>query len=131
MVATKWQPGQSGNPSGRRGEYFEALKIFRDASPRAAEIIVAHMESEDQRLSLIAAQTVQQRAWGHPKDYDPMQDRDPLKPKIDITRLSRSERDTLEALLRKAMVQLPQATATDEAGNPIATEMLPPESAEA
>src|SRR5580704_14561730 len=35
LAANRWRPGQSGNPSGHSGEYGEAMRLARQAAPRA------------------------------------------------------------------------------------------------
>jgi hypothetical protein len=63
-----FQPGQSGNPSGKGGLYHEAQRICREASPRAARRMVELMDSDDERVALLAADKVLERAWGKPKE---------------------------------------------------------------
>ena len=36
----RWQPGQSGNPGGISRFYYESRRIFREASPEAAQALV-------------------------------------------------------------------------------------------
>jgi hypothetical protein len=62
-----FKPGQSGNPSGRRGDYFEALSIYRDAAPEAARVMVELLKSDDERVRMFASDKVMERAWGKPK----------------------------------------------------------------
>ncbi len=66
-----FQPGQSGNPSGKGGAYHEAQRICRDASPAAARRLVALMDDADSRVALMAADRVLDRAWGKPRDAAP------------------------------------------------------------
>ena len=67
-VLRPFQPGQSGNPSGKGGLYHEAQRICREASPAAALRIVELMNSTDERVALMAADKVLERAWGKPKE---------------------------------------------------------------
>ena len=66
-----FQPGQSGNPSGKGGLYQEALKICRAASPAAARRLVELLDSPDDRVALLAAEKVLDRAWGKVKETPP------------------------------------------------------------
>jgi hypothetical protein len=63
-----FQPGQSGNPSGKGGLFHEAQRICREASPQAARRMVELMNSDDPRVALLAADKVLERAWGKPKE---------------------------------------------------------------
>lgn len=62
-----FQPGQSGNPTGKGGEFHEIQRIFREASTEAARRLIELMSSRDERVALLAAGKVLERAWGQPK----------------------------------------------------------------
>lgn len=62
-----FKPGQSGNPSGHPKGFAEFRAACREYSPEALKVIVASMHSEDERVSLEAAKTVLERAWGKPQ----------------------------------------------------------------
>ena len=65
LAANVWKPGQSGNPSGRGGEYQRCLALCRENSFDAAqEIIRLSRESDDERVRYMAATWVYERAWG-------------------------------------------------------------------
>jgi hypothetical protein len=98
MRAYVWQPGQSGNPGGKHGEYWEALKICRDASPEAARTMVELLGSDDDRVRLMAAREIYDRAWGKPKEYDPAAERE--RPQFDPTLLTPKELVEVEKALR-------------------------------
>jgi hypothetical protein len=63
-----FKPGQSGNPTGKGGLFHEAQRICREASPDAARRMVELMYSTDERVALMAADKVLERAWGKPKE---------------------------------------------------------------
>jgi hypothetical protein len=67
-VLHPFQPGQSGNPTGKGGLYHEAQRICREASPQAARRMVELMNSDDERVALLAADKVLERAWGKAKE---------------------------------------------------------------
>ncbi|HTV45483.1 MAG TPA: hypothetical protein VMF05_09210 [Stellaceae bacterium] len=69
-----FKPGLSGNPGGKGGAFYEAQKICRDASPQAARVLIELLGSPDDRVRLMAAREISERAWGRPKDYDPARD---------------------------------------------------------
>ena len=67
-ILRPFRPGQSGNPSGRGGEYHEIQRICRAASPAAARRMVELMQSADERIALMAAEKVLERGWGKPRE---------------------------------------------------------------
>ena len=73
-----FKPGQSGNPGGRGGEYYEAQEICRDAAPEAARVIIELLQSDDDRVRLMAAKEIFDRAFGRPKEFNPKGEPDAL-----------------------------------------------------
>jgi hypothetical protein len=96
-----WQPGQSGNPNGRGGLYLECRRLAAEASPRAMRRLIELMDSEDERVSYMAAVAVLDRSGVKPIDYDPAQDQP--QPSWDPGALTEDEREQLKALLQKAI----------------------------
>jgi hypothetical protein len=145
MRAKMWQKGQSGNPGGKRPEYFEMQRIAREASPAAAKRLVemAYLDAidedgnlaplpinADRRIVSWAVDKLMERAWGKPKEYDPLTEKDPNKPKFDPRLLSPQQLDIVEYAL-KLMVQATRAPgeatvieqpAADQAEEPSVTE---------
>ena len=66
-----FRPGKSGNPGGKSTKYYQSQKICRDASPEAARVLVELLKSDDDRVRLMAAREITDRAWGRPRDFDP------------------------------------------------------------
>jgi len=63
----QWQPGQSGNPSGRLSVPADLKRILNEHTPQALEVIRKLMlGAVDERVKLQAAQTWLDRAWGKP-----------------------------------------------------------------
>ena len=67
LAANRWQPGQSGNPSGHSGEYGVAIKLARRAAPKAMRRLIELMDSEDERVAAVACNSILDRAFGKPK----------------------------------------------------------------
>jgi len=67
FLANTWRPGQSGNPGGHSGLYGEAVKLARGLSLRAVQRLGELMESEDERVSVVACNSLLDRAFGKPK----------------------------------------------------------------
>jgi hypothetical protein len=100
-----WQPGQSGNPSGKGGEYQRCRKLCREASASAAEeIIRLYQQSDDDRVRFMAAQWTFEQAWGKAPQYDPNADPE-VRPKLDISRLAPQQQQQLRELLNIALAQ--------------------------
>src|SRR5271169_2953354 len=67
MRGRMWKPGQSGNPTGHCGEYGTAMKLAREAAPDAVRRLIELMDSEDERVAVVACNSVLDRAFGKPK----------------------------------------------------------------
>src|SRR5271167_5095660 len=68
------RPGQSGNPGGHSGLYGEAVKLARGLSLRAVQRLGELMESEDERVSVVACNSLLDRAFGKPKPIEEPKD---------------------------------------------------------
>ena len=60
------KPGQSGNPGGKSKKLEEIRSLAKDRSRRALERIIELVESDDEKVALMAAKEVLDRAWGKP-----------------------------------------------------------------
>lgn len=67
FLANTWRPGQSGNPGGHSGLYGEAVKLARGLSLRAVQRLGELMESGGRTLSVVACNSLLDRAFGKPK----------------------------------------------------------------
>ena len=68
-----FKKGDVANPFGKGGQYQECMRLYRDASPKAARKMIALLESDDDRVVLLAAEKIMDRSWGRVKDADPGQ----------------------------------------------------------
>ena len=66
-----YKKGQTGNPGGKTKQFAQCQRLCREASPDAARRFIELIQSEDERVALMAADKVFERAWGRPKEYDP------------------------------------------------------------
>lgn len=72
LVDNIWKPGQSGNPTGKSGEYQRCQSLCKAASYEAAEEVISLGKTcDDPRVRYMANTWVYERAWGKVKDYDP------------------------------------------------------------
>lgn len=99
FIAQQFKPGQSGNPTGNRGaRYGAVIALAREYGEAALLRLVQLMDSDDERIALLAAQAILDRALGRPSplkvDESDFSERDP-----DCSK----QRDTLRALLIKGL----------------------------
>ena len=66
----KFQPGKSGNPSGKSKRYEEIRTVARQYSPKAIKRLVELIGSKDERVALLASREVLDRGFGRPKPTD-------------------------------------------------------------
>lgn len=90
---------------------------------RAMETIISKLDSDDDRVALVAAQAILERAWGKPKDPDP-KELQGSGLRLDFTKLSREELQLLLKITHSGAVQPAEpvapetidGTATSESG---------------
>jgi hypothetical protein len=96
-----WRKGQSGNPAGHSGLYGEVTHLAREASPRAIERLKELMESDDHRVAAVACNSIIDRAFGKPREYDPAEEAP--RAVVDWSKASAEDRAALRALLLKVV----------------------------
>ena len=94
-----WRPGQSGNPTGigTAGGYLETMQLARAAGPKAIAKLIERLDSQDERISVVAATAILERAYGRPREMDMKDAQGPAI--IDLSKLSPHE---LEVLMKIA-----------------------------
>jgi hypothetical protein len=103
LAANLWKPGQSGNPGGKGGTYYEMMRLARQFTPQATQILIdiASDPGEEARSRIVAIGMLYDRAWGKPKDYDPKTDEAATrKPVFDPSLYSAEQLVQIEATLR-------------------------------
>lgn len=108
LAKNVWKPGQSGNPSGKGGLYMECLMLARRASPDAMRKMIVLMDSEDERVALMAQDKVLERAWGKVKELDPNEGKS-LRPDLSVLSVGQIKalRGIMKALAENAAVMEP------------------------
>jgi len=91
LARNLWKPGVSANPDGRGGEFQKCKSLCRQKSEAAAKRIfeLAYLNeigedgelapvpiNADKRIVYMASQWVYENAWGKPKEYDPLTEKD-------------------------------------------------------
>lgn len=61
-----WQPGQSGNPSGRPKSDARVRDLARAQTEKAIETLTTLMDCKDLKVRALAAQALLDRGWGRP-----------------------------------------------------------------
>ncbi len=92
--------GKSGNPGGRTKQFAQCQRLCREASPDAARRLIELIQSEDERVALMAAEKVFERAWGRPKDYDPNAESIKKPPPFDPSLYSTEELRQMQAVMQ-------------------------------
>jgi hypothetical protein len=109
LAANLWKPGQSGNPGGKGGAYYAMMRLARQFSPEATQILIdiARDPSEESRNKIVAIGMLYDRAWGKAREYDPSEDKEEIRPCFDPSLYTREQLDEIERVLR--MVAATQA----------------------
>jgi hypothetical protein len=68
FLERRWKKGQSGNPSGLSGQYGEAVSLAQQAAPDAVRRLIQLMGSDDERVALVASNSILDRALGKPRE---------------------------------------------------------------
>jgi hypothetical protein len=99
--ARPWQKGQAPNPSGKGGEYHEAIKLARRTSIRSIERLIELRESSDEQIATVASKALWEISWGRPKDYDPKSDIEATsRPRFDPKLLTPEQLNVVEYALK-------------------------------
>jgi hypothetical protein len=69
--ARPWRKGQAPNPTGKGGDYHEALKLARKTSMRSITRLIELRESEDEQIATVASKALWEISWGKPQVFDP------------------------------------------------------------
>src|SRR4029077_12942104 len=91
--------GKSGNPGGRTKQFAQCQRLCREASPDAARRLIELIQSEDERVALMAADKVFERAWGKPKEFDPNAEAPKNRPPFDPSLYSVEELKQMQAVM--------------------------------
>ncbi len=106
-----WKPGRSGNPQGRPKETEDmrkARELAQQHSVRAIQRLVKLLGSKNESVVIRAAEVILDRGLGKPVNVIDMltsgvgADPTPTRTTLDLSRLTKEERQTMRDLTRKA-----------------------------
>jgi hypothetical protein len=101
--ARPWRRGQAPNPTGKSGDYHEALKLARKTSMRSITRLMELRESEDEQIATVASKALWEISWGKPQLFDPKAEALEEQKKgssFDPRRYTPAELEVIEAGLR-------------------------------
>lgn len=81
------------------------IRLYRDASLRAAQRLIELIEDPDGRVATLAAMTVYEKAWG--KNFDPSTIKDQPTLRFDFKRLNLEELRFLRSIFKRGLVEMP------------------------
>jgi hypothetical protein len=81
--------------------------------------MIALMDSEDERVALMAADKVFERAWGKPREYNPEQETEPLNylATLRAEALTQREVDAIAELASARLAAIEARLAREESGD--------------
>ena len=90
-------------------QHTQCGRLARQFTPQARQILIdiANDPGEEARTRIVAIGMLYDRAWGKPKDYDPVTDKEETRPRFDPSRYTPEQLTELERVLR--MVAATQA----------------------
>jgi hypothetical protein len=94
-----YKKGQTENPGGKTKQFAQCQRFCSEASREAARRLIELIHSEDERVALMAADKVFERAWGRPKEYDPTAEASKRKPAFDPSAYTLGELKQLYAAM--------------------------------
>jgi hypothetical protein len=101
-----WRPGQSGNPGGVGGQLREAQRLAKQSTPKAIRRLIDMLDSKDDRVVVVAANALWDKAGGKVMENNPEQE---TGKRIDLSKLTAPELQFLLKLVRSGAMQMTEA----------------------
>ena len=97
-----FQKGQSGNPGGRSKLPADIREAFKAKAPQALEVLTRCLQSDDDRIAMMAAQAILDRGYGKPtQSIDANINDDPVRYIVELPEKSATTAEWLESIRRE------------------------------
>ena len=97
-----FQRGRSGNPGGRPKLPADIREAFKAKAPQALEVLTRCLQSEDDRIAMMAAQAILDRGYGRPtQSIDANINDDPVRYIVELPKKSATTQEWLEDIRRE------------------------------
>ena len=98
----RFQKGESGNPGGRPALPADVREAFKARAPQALEVLTRCLQSDDERIAMMAAQAILDRGYGKPvQSIDANINDDPVRYIVELPKKSATTQEWLEDIRRE------------------------------
>ena len=97
-----FKKGASGNPGGRPRLPADIREAFKAKAPEALEVLTRCLQSDDERVAMMAAQAILDRGYGKPtQSIDANINDDPVRYIVELPEKSATTEEWLESIRRE------------------------------
>ena len=97
-----FQRGRSGNPGGRPKLPADIREAFKAKAPEALEVLTRCLQSDDERVAMMAAQAILDRGYGKPtQSIDANINDNPVRYIVELPKKSATTEEWLESIRRE------------------------------